>query len=66
MLAFLFVCLFVFFFGTQYCGLKLLPNMINRRALARARMRCLKTFDSFCFQIVLSNGRGDGKNDLGQ
>ena len=33
----------------------------------RARMCCLKTFDSFYFQNVLSNGDGDhGKNDMGQ
>ena len=43
-----------------------LPNTINRRVLARARMRCLKMFDSFCFQNLLSNGGGDGKNDAGQ
>ena len=43
-----------------------LTYMINQRVLVRARMRCLKTFDSFCFQNVLSNGGGDGKNDTGQ
>ena len=29
-------------------------------------MDCLKTFDSFCFQIVLSNGDSDVKNDTWQ
>ena len=42
-----------------------LINMINQRVLARARMRCLKPNDSFCFQNVLSNEGGDGKNDTG-
>ena len=53
-------------FGALNCGLKLLPIMINRRVLAGARMRCVQTFDSFCFQNVLSNGGGDGKNDKDQ
>ena len=59
------VCfLFCFCFsGTQCCVLKLLPY--NRRVMARTAMRCLKTFDSFCFQNVLWNGGGDGKNDIG-
>ena len=46
--------------------MKLLPNMINRRDLAHVRLHCLKTFDSACFQYVLSNGGDDGKNDTGQ
>ena len=29
-------------------------------------MRCLKIFDSVCFQNVLLNRGGDGKNDTGQ
>ena len=29
-------------------------------------MRCLKTFDNFCFQNLLSNGGGNSKNDTGQ
>ena len=54
------------FFGVQCCGSKLLPNKINRGVLACACMRCLKTFDNFCLQNVLSNGGGDGENDTGQ
>ena len=46
-------------FGVLCCGLKLIPIMINRRVLACARMRCVQTFDSFCFQNELSNGDSD-------
>ena len=38
-------------FGAQFCGLNLVLNKINRRVLARARTRCLKTFDSFAFKM---------------
>ena len=46
----LFFFFFVFcFFGVPFCGLKLLPN--NWLVLTCARMRCLKTFDSFAFKM---------------
>ena len=35
-------------------------------SLARARMRCVKTFDNFWFQNVLSNGGDDSENETGQ
>ena len=41
-------------------------NKINWRVPARTRRRCLKAFDSFCFQNVLSKGGGDSKIDTGQ
>ena len=54
---FVFVSLFAWlFFGSQCRGLKLLPNMINRRVSVSARMRYLKTFRIFCFQNETSNG----------
>ena len=40
--------------------------MMNRRVRVRVSMRCVETFDSFCFQNVLSNGDGDSKNNKGQ
>ena len=43
--------------------MKLLPIMMNRPVLARARMCCVQ---AFCFHIVLSNGDGDSKNDTVQ
>ena len=53
---------FIFFFALC-CSFKL--DKI-RRVLARARRCCVQTFDTFCFQNVLLNGDGDGKNDMGQ
>ena len=46
-------CKCSFFFSPRCCGLKRLPNIINQLVLARAHMRCMKTFDSFCFQMYL-------------
>ena len=39
------------FFGVQCCGLKLLPNMINRGVLASVGMRCLKMLIVFAFKM---------------